>query len=135
MKKLLIVLFCLFTLSSFAQSYLYSYKNQVGVWNQYDQEWVWEKARFAELTFTLGKTYISCNDEAKSFYRIKEDMGDDNQEGYNSHGWKCTDEKGRSCLVNMVYYKEYKFVTLHVMYSDKAFRYYMTSKDSISPFD
>ena len=62
-------------------------------------------------------------------------MGDDNQEGYNSHGWKCTDEKGRSCLVNMVYYKEYKFVTLHVMYSDKAFRYYMTTKDSISPFD
>lgn len=135
MKKLLVAIFCLLTFSSFSQSSMYSYKNQIGRWDEYSKEWNWEKAEYTDITFTLGKTYITCNDEAKSFYKIFEDLGDDNTIDYKSHGWKCTDEKGRTCLVNMVLYKKYNFVVIHVMYKSTAIRYYITKKGEISELD
>ena len=135
MKKLLVAIFCFMTFASFSQSSMYSYKNQVGVWNEYTKDWDWDKSTFNDITFTLGKTFITCDDEAKSFYRIIEDLGDDNTAEYKSHGWKCTDEKARTCLVNMVLYTKYNMLTLHVMYNNKAIRYYIKKKGEISDLD
>jgi hypothetical protein len=100
MKNLLIALFCTLTMSAFSQSKVETYKNQVGYWNLQTKEWEWDKASFNDITFTMGKTYISCNDVAKSFYSIREDLGDDKTDTYKAHGWKCIDENGRSCIVH-----------------------------------
>jgi hypothetical protein len=132
MKNLLIALFCILTMSAFSQSKVETYKNQVGYWNLKTNEWEWDKASFNDITFTMGKTYISCNDEAKSFYSIREDLGDDKTDTYKAHGWKCIDEKGRNCIVQLLLYTEYNLVVIHVMYNNKAIRYYVYNKNGLS---
>ena len=135
MKNLLIALFCFFTMSAFSQSKVETYKNQVGYWNERTKEWEWDKASFNDITFTMGKTYISCNDVAKSFYSVKEDLGDDISDTYKGHGWKCIDENGRSCIVQLLLYKEHNLYVIHVMYNNKAFRYYVYNKNGLSDYN
>jgi hypothetical protein len=136
MKKLLItVLFSVSVFISFCQVKVETYKNQVGYWNQYKNEWEWDKASFNNITFTLGKTYVRCDDEANSFYSIKEDLGADNTSTYKAHGWKCIDEKSRNCIVQLLLYTEYNLSVIHVMYNNKAIRYYVYRREYLSDLD
>jgi hypothetical protein len=136
MKKILFSgLFCILSIIAFSQSKVETYKNQVGYWNTYKEEWEWDKAVFNNITFTLGKNYITCNDEAKSFYSVKEDLGDDKSSTYKGHGWKCIDEKGRNCIVQVILYTEYNLSVIHVMYNNKAIRYYVYRREYLSDLD
>ncbi len=129
MKKILTLLFIVFTLTTFAQTTADAYRVQIGYWNRYKENFEWNEAIDCDLTFTLAKTYISINDRANTFLRIISCEGERKQDNYIKNSWVCYDEKNRRCIFGMTYYSDGK-ILYSVLYNDICYRYLITKTDN-----
>lgn len=118
-----------------AQTKSHAYGLEIGYWNKYSEKWDFKEMKTIDLTFTVAKTYVSCNDVANSIYIIKRDLGATNTKQYNAYRWGCSDEKGRNCWFSMTLYLESGTQTYTVTYDDICFRYYISSKSGLDKFD
>lgn len=110
-------------------------RSQLAKWNNYTQQWVYNDIQYVNLTFTLAKTYVTCDDAAHSFYRIDTYDGEFSykESGSKRKTWKCIDDKGRRCEFTIWTYKDNSIV-FSVMYDDTLFRYYPKT-NGLSPLN
>lgn len=119
-----------------AQNLDHAYALQAGKYDKYAKKWTWSKAEDVDLRFTFDGNYIKILDEYKTRIYTYEDQGettgyDDDGDRYTKHVWKALDEKNRKCMFVMIWYKEIKLVTYSVIYSDYAFRYYISTESQL----
>lgn len=116
-----------------AQNLDHAYSLQAGKYDKYLKKWNWSKAEDVDLNFSFDGNYIKIHDEYGTRIYTYEDEGetsgyDDDGDRFSRHVWKALDEKNRKCMFIMLWYKNIKLVTYTVMYSDYAFRYYITTQ-------
>lgn len=116
-----------------AQNLDHAFSLQTGKYDKYLKKWNWSKAEDVDLNFSFDGNYIKIHDEYGTRIYTYEDEGettgyDDDGDRYTRHVWKALDEKNRKCMFIMLWYKSIKLVTYTVMYSDYAFRYYITTQ-------
>lgn len=113
-----------------------AYSIQTGKYDKYLKKWNWTKAEDVNLRFTFDGNYIKINDDYGTRIYTYEDLGetfeyDGDGDRFGKHVWKALDEKNRKCMFVMIWYKTIKLVTYTVMYSDVAFRYYISTETEL----
>ena len=140
MKKAIFLFFAALTflISSAQQSSSYSvFKSQMGRWNTYLKDWIWDSPTYSTLTITIYSNTILVDDKAHSVYTIFKDEGETsgyNKNGnrYKEHSWKCYDEVNRTVLFSIIIYDDVNVCS--VMYNDLCYRYYIR-KAELSNFN
>ena len=119
-----------------AQNLDHAYALQTGKYDKYLKKWNWSKAEHVDLNFTFDGNYIKIHDEYGTRIYTYEDGGettgyDDDGDRFSKRIWKSLDEKNKKCVFIMIWYSNIKLVTYTVMYSDYAFRYYITTQKEL----
>jgi len=117
MKRILLVLCLLFTLVTQAQRTLvHTNKVTTGHWNNMEEDWIWERSKYAIINFLMQGNTVMADDIAESTYTTFDLIVDDGKITM----WDAVDEKSRSCnvIINNV-----APPTLSVMYSDVIYVY------------
>lgn len=141
MKKILVFALLLVSTVSFSQTQWGTYRNQIGNWDTYSKKWVYGEMNYSDITITFGKTYVSMDNIAKSYYRITEDNGEStgytsDYTPYKSHSWDALDNKNRRCILSMTKYEGDDFdLVFNVMYDDMVFKYYHTPVKKTDSFN
>ena len=125
MKKLLVVVFFLFTSLCNAQTVLTSIKAQMANYDPYTKEYYYGVIKTARIDFAFYQSAIVVNDEEQSVYRIKTEPKKEVTLDYNQITWVCQDEKNRRCIFTLVNFKNDNSDRILVSYSDKVFIYYL----------
>lgn len=126
MKKLLLLVTLMLTISSYSQKVFYAKKAQSGVWKT--NEWVFNSIQSTNLVITVHPNKIVFNDIANSVYTITKTISDkegytDGGEKYNIVSWEAIDEKGKNVIfIIMIFPDE---ITFSVMYNKNIFRYFI----------
>lgn len=133
MKNLLLLFAIILCTSVFAQKYERVYSLQTGKYNKYLKKWDWDKGQDCDLRFSMDGNFVKVNDEAGTRLWTYEDLGEDvgyDEDGdrYKKHTWRAYDEKNRRCFFMMMWYTNIKLVTYNMIYSDFAFRYYISTE-------
>ena len=127
MKKLLLCIFLLISVSCLAQEKIFfsTFKNVIGKWEKYDKKWTYGKFSYVDITFVYSQGYLTCNDEAKSYYKLKGSSTIEKMQGIDVVSFSdVADERGRNCIVSFLTYEDGSKV-ITIMYSDTIFRYYV----------
>lgn len=119
-----------------AQNLDHAYGLQTGKYDKYLKKWTWKERIDVDLRFTFDGNYVKIHDEYGTRIYTYEDEGrttayDDDGDQYSKQVWKALDEKNRKCMFIMLWYKSIKLVTYTVMYSDFAFRYYISTETEL----
>lgn len=119
-----------------AQQLERAFSIQTGKYDKSLKKWNWTKAEDVNLRFTFDNNYIKINDEYGTRVYTYEDEGettgyDDDGDKYSRHVWKALDEKNRKCRFIMLWYTNIKLLTYTIMYSDFAFRYYISTEPEL----
>ena len=136
MKKLIILaIVFLTTTGAFSQTSKWNANAlESGSWNEKTQHWNYGEPFEVHLEITLGKTYISINDEGNkrlffNSYRGKSNVNT-TTDGikYKSESWNCTDDKLRECAFSVIKYSDGKCLFV-ILYNDYSFRYHVNPKN------
>ncbi len=117
MKRILLVLCLLFTLVTQAQrTVVHTNKVTTGHWNNMEEDWIWERSKYAIINFLMQGNTVIADDVAESTYTTF-DLIVDTKEIVM---WDAVDEKSRSCnfIINYTVPE-----TISVMYSDVIYVY------------
>ena len=117
MKRILLILCLLFTLVTQAQRTLvHTNKVTTGHWDEIQEDWIWERSKYAIINFLMQGNTVIADDIAESTYTTFDLIVDDGKITM----WDAVDEKSRSCnvIINNV-----TPPTLSVMYSDVIYVY------------
>lgn len=137
MKKLIFIVCMLFvTMTTYAQTTMSSYKNQVGFWNTYAKKYDWQELKYADIKIVFAKSYVKFYDQADSFYTIlkanekeKGYTNDAKPQKYESYSWDAIDEQNRKVFIMVIFYEnDNEFIT-NIMYNDRVFRYYLVKNN------
>lgn len=137
MKKLIFIVCMLFvTMTTYAQTTMSSYKNQVGFWNTYAKKYDWQELKYADIKIVFAKSYVKFYDQADSFYTIlkanekeKGYTNDAKPQKYESYSWDAIDEENRKVFIMVIFYEnDNEFIT-NIMYNDRVFRYYLVKNN------
>jgi hypothetical protein len=135
-KKLSMLLVAMLAMASTWGQYDRAYALQVGKYSEYTKKWNWEQAQDINLRFTMEGNFLKINDEAGTKLWTYEDQGeksgvDADGDRYKRHTWKAFDEKNRKCMFIMTWYNEPRLVVYSIIYSDFAFRYYISTETEL----
>lgn len=117
MKKLLLSLLLLVTLTVQAQRTLvHTNKVTTGHWNNMEEDWIWERSKYAIINFLMQGNTVIADDIAESTYTTFDLIVDDGKMTM----WDAVDEKSRSCnvIINIA-----TPPTLSIMYGDIIYVY------------
>ena len=117
MKRLLLIICLLFTLVTQAQrTVVHTIKVTTGHWNNMEEDWIWERSKYAIINFLMQGNTVIADDVAESTYTTF-DLIVDTKEIVM---WDAVDEKSRSCnfIINYTVPE-----TISVMYSDVIYVY------------
>lgn len=121
MKKIILILIIVLTsLVNIAQESIESYALQVGHWNKYLEDFVYEEVKTCDVKFLLQGDVIIANDAAKSIYYTYETIHNDEL----AASWKAFDEERRNVVVSLYFGKELSVFT--VIYDDVCYKYFLT---------
>lgn len=117
MKRLLLIICLLFTLVTQAQRTLvHTNKVTTGHWNNIEEDWIWERSKYAIINFLMQGNTVMADDIAESTYTTFELVVDDGTISM----WEALDENNISCniIINSTPPE-----TMSVMYSDVIYVY------------
>jgi hypothetical protein len=120
MRKIIILSLLLVSLSSIGQTVFVSKTFCYGVYNEKTKEWMYGEDQPSWLKFTVQGDVIMASDKAKSVYKLGKTAVDENDDKVMQKGYYAKDEKGISCVVKYVLYKETGDMYLYVIYGKEG---------------
>jgi hypothetical protein len=94
-----------------------TYLSEIGVWNNYRKEWIWQPSRPCNVRFILQGNSIISNDLEGSSYYTYYTIDSEPPE----LSWKALDEKRRECIIMMNFKEGYTYFI--IMYANECIRY------------
>ena len=125
MKKILVLLFVLFSFSSFSQTPIKftSYKCVIGNYNKFKNDWVYNKPIYGEINFFVYNDFVSVNDEPHSIYKIISEIPINNEPAVKYIA-QCTDEKNLKCTFTIIQFDDGKTMIV-IIYPKTVFTYHI----------
>ena len=117
MKKLILILLLLCSMTTNAQTIVRTHSVEVGKWNETLDNWVWFAPMKCDLSFTLKESLVTVDDEAGSMYMTSKIIFEDDQFIH----WEAVDEKLIECVFSMS--KEPGVFLIVVTYDKICYRY------------
>ncbi len=95
-----------------------------GTWDLNSQKWEYNNAAvLKDITFTVQSPVIAVSDSANSIYTTAEETID-KQSNPKQFVWKAKDQKNRSCIFKMEYYRTGDWYIV-ITYDDVIWSYHM----------
>ena len=101
-------------LSVKAQTDFNTYANEVGTWNEVEQDWDWGRFTMADIKFIFDDGKCFVNDAANSIYTT---YGDPIENDDVSLTYKAYDNNNKLCYISITTVENYDFII--VIYLDE----------------
>jgi hypothetical protein len=120
MKRILLVLCLLVTLVTQAQRVLvHTDKVVTGHWNNIEENWIWEKPKYAIINFLMQGNTVIADDVAESTYKLFDMVVDKTEFSM----WNAIDEQDRECNFILDFSPP---ENISIMYGDVIYVYYIS---------
>lgn len=119
MKKLLLILFLLFTVNSYSQTLIQAFAAQIGHWNKKTSKYNWQTIEETNITFRIQSGFIFVTDKNNSVYELITLESKSDTQGI----WSALDELKEECTI-MINYPEDDDNILVVIYDTFCIKYY-----------
>ena len=112
MKKVLIALLLIFSISVSAQTVIHTSSSRMGKWDALSEHYNYTDWSNSDITFTANSTGVTATDYTGSVYvfttkkTTKTGVLADKKTKFTTYSWECYDEKYKDCSFNIIYYSD-----------------------------